>query len=353
MRQVAHDNPDGAPLPLGKLPAELLARLLARVPLSPDVILPAGIGRDAAAVRVGEQALVLKTDPVTFATDAIGWYAVNVGANDIACLGAAPRWMLATVLLPEGGASPALAERILDDLLSACRALGVSLVGGHTEITAGLDRPIVVGMLAGLTDPASLIDPRRARPGDAILLANGIAIEGTALLARELAGPLTERFGADFVARCREFLYRPGISVVDAAGVLHQALGQEVHALHDPTEGGLATGLRELAAAIDGGLLVDENAIFVYPETRVICRALGLDPLGLIASGALLAVVDPAAREPALAALRAAGINAAALGSLTAEAGQLLLRRDGREEPLPAFAVDELARYLASERGTH
>lgn len=348
MRAGGHDNPDDAPLPLGKLPAALLARLLARVPDSPDVLIPAGIGRDAAAVRVGDQVLVLKSDPVTFATDAVGWYAANVGANDIACLGAAPRWLLATVLLPERGATPALAERILDDLLAACRALGISLVGGHTEITAGLERPIVVGMLAGVTDPASLIDPRRATAGDVILLANGIAIEGTALLARELGGPLTEHFGADFVARCREFLYEPGISVVRAAGVLHGALGQAIHALHDPTEGGLATGLGELAAASDGGLIVEEDAILVYPETRAICHALALDPLGLIASGALLAVVEPTAVESALSALHAAGINAAAIGRLTAEAGHLLLRRGGREEALPEFRVDELARYFAA-----
>jgi len=121
---------------VGKLPNELLARLLARLrPRDPRVVLGPAVGRDAAVIDAGgERLLVAKTDPVTFASDHIGWYTVHVNANDIACMGARPAWFLATVLLPEG-ASERQAEEIFGQVIDACEALGVELVGGHTEIT--------------------------------------------------------------------------------------------------------------------------------------------------------------------------------------------------------------------------
>ncbi|MCC6943322.1 MAG: hydrogenase expression protein, partial [Thermomicrobiales bacterium] len=190
-------------LPAGKLPPELLSGLLQTIVPDPSVLIGPGIGRDAAAVRVGDRIIVLKTDPITFATDEIGWYAPNVNANDIACMGATPRWMLVTVLLPEHQTTPAMVRRIFDDLSDACDTLGVSLVGGHTEISVNLDRTILVGMMVGEVPESELIDPRSARPGDALLLARGIAIEGTALLAQEFAADLSRRHGAAFVERCR------------------------------------------------------------------------------------------------------------------------------------------------------
>lgn len=336
-----------APLPAGKLPAELLAAFLGRLPRDPSVVVGPGIGRDAAVVRAGSELLVLKSDPITFATDAIGWYALNVNANDVACLGATPRWFLASVLLPEG-ATPSLAQRILDDLAHAAQHLGVTLVGGHTEITAGLDRPIVAGTMVGLLSEDQLLTPERAHPGDAVLLVRGIAIEGTALLARECAETLRQILDPELVSRCQRFLFEPGISVVTAAHLLQRTLGPALRYLHDPTEGGLATGLHEVAIACGTGLVVEERAIFVYPETRTLCTALGLDPLGLIASGALLAVVSPDSSALALETLRQAGIPATQLGWLDPDPSRRVLLSAKGERPLPTFAVDEVARLFAS-----
>lgn len=334
-------------LPAGKLPPHLLGPFLASITNDPSVIIGPGIGRDAAAVRFGDRVLVLKTDPITFATDEIGWYAVNVNANDIACMGATPRWMLVTTLLPDGATTPALVERIFNDLLAACDTLGINLIGGHTEITAGLDRPILVGQMIGETFEDQLIDPRRSQPGDAVILAQGIAIEGTAILAREWRETLTAKLGADLVERAAGFLHDPGISVVKAARALTTALGDGVHALHDPTEGGLASGLRELGAAAGLGITVDGDAIPVYPETRALCDLLGLDPLGLIASGALLATVAWERAPEALAALEAADVQAAVIGRLHPDPDHVTLNVGGREQPLPEFAVDEIARFFA------
>jgi hydrogenase maturation factor len=331
-------------LPVGKLPAALLAALLARLAPAADesILIGPRPGEDAAAVRIGEQALVLATDPITFATARPGWYAVHVNANDVAVCGADPRWFLATVLLP-AGADPALPAAIADEIAAACAEVGATLIGGHTEVTAGLDRPIVVGIMAGLADPAALIRTGGARPGDRLVLTQGAAVEGTALIATERAAEVDARFGADFGARCRDFLRTPGLSVVAAARL---ARAHGATALHDPTEGGIATGLREMAAASDCGLRVDREAIYIFPETRALCDHFGLDPLGLIASGALLAAVPADHVASLLAACAAAGLPASDIGVvMPAAEGCVLLTPDGPRE-LPTFARDEVARLF-------
>ncbi len=334
------------PFPLGKLPADVLARLLAGVALTdPRVLVGPGIGLDAAVIDMGDRLLVAKSDPITFATDSIGWYAVQVNANDIATTGAAPRWFLATVLLPAPRADEALAQEILAQIHRACAGIGASLVGGHTEITYGLDRPIVVGAMLGEVAREWLVTPSGARLGDALLLTKGIAIEGTAIIAREKAGELRE-FGDEFLERCRNFLIEPGISVVrDAATAV---LAGRVHAMHDPTEGGLATGLHEMAQAAGIGMMIEAEAVPVYPETLAVCRATGLDPWGLIASGALLLAVEAADAGNIVRALEAEGIRAAIIGQATQAASGVTLRvrQSLGLVDLPHFERDEITRLF-------
>jgi hydrogenase maturation factor len=330
--------------PLGKLPAEHLARLLARyAPTDPRVILGPGVGRDAAVISFDDRYLVAKTDPITFASDEIGWYAVNVNANDIACTGATVRWFLTTLLLPGGQASPQMVDIIFDQIADACRKLGIEMVGGHTEITYGLDRPIVVGCMLGEVMPERLVRSDGARPGDALIITKGIAVEGTAIIAREKADDLA---GLDrsLLERCQAFLYDPGISVVRDAAVATAA--GTVHAMHDPTEGGLATGLWELGKAAGVGLVVEEAAIPVLPETHTLCTRLGLDPLGLIASGALLMAVAPGDARAILDALEEAGIAAARIGRVVERGQGVVLSNKAGERPLPVFERDEIARLF-------
>jgi hydrogenase expression/formation protein HypE len=332
------------PYPLGKLPVEHLARLLSRyAPSDPRVVLGPGVGRDAAVISFGDHYLVAKTDPITFASDEIGWYAVHVNANDIACTGATVRWFLATLLLPEGQADRALVDRIFGQIAAACGELGVALTGGHTEITYGIDRPIVIGCMLGEVAPQQLVRPEMARPGDVLLVTKGIAVEGTAIIAREKGGELT---GLDepLLERCRDFLYNPGISVVQDAAVATEA--GRVHAMHDPTEGGLATGLWELAEAAEVGLEIDEAAIPILPETRTVCVPLGLDPLGLIASGTLLMAVAPEDAAAVITALEGSGIAATQIGHVAERGRGVVLRSEAGERPLPHFERDEIARLF-------
>ena len=330
--------------PLGKLPAEHLARLLARyAPTDPRVVLGPGVGRDAAVISFGDRYLVAKTDPITFASDEIGWYAVNVNANDIACTGATVRWFLTTLLLPGGQASPQLVDTIFDQVADACRKLEIEMVGGHTEISYGIDRPIVVGCMLGEVMPERLVRSDGAQPGDVLIVTKGIAVEGTAIIAREKADDLA---GLDrsLLERCQGFLYDPGISVVRDAAVATAA--GTVHAMHDPTEGGLATGLRELGEAAGVGLVVNEAAIPVLPETHTLCTRLGLDPLGLIASGALLMAVAPGGAGAILGALEEAGITAARIGRVVERGQGVVLSNAVGERPLPVFERDEIARLF-------
>ena len=338
------------PYPLGKLPPEHLARLFARyAPSNERVVLGPGIGHDAAVMAFCNNAtdsgeyLVAKTDPITFASDQIGWYAVHVNANDVACTGARPLWFLATVLLPKAGTDEALVDEIFHQIASTCATLDIALVGGHTEITHGLDRPVVAGFMLGEVAPDELIRPDGAEPGDVLLLTKGVAVEGTAIIARE-KGSALQTVDPALVERSRDFLRSPGISVVRDATIAVRA--GEVHAMHDPTEGGLSTGLWELSKAADVGLVVDEDSIPVFEETRILCRALNLDHLGLIASGALLLSVAPTDAEDIRTALESEGINAARIGRVVGRERGTKLRSGGRERPLPRFERDEIAQLF-------
>jgi hydrogenase expression/formation protein HypE len=339
-------------LPIGKLPGALLSSMLAkRTCADPSVIVGPAVGVDAAAIAVGGEILVVKTDPITFAVDRAPHYLVNVNANDIACLGAKPRWLLVTALLPAGSTTQESVGQMFDELMTACVERNIELVGGHTEITAGLDRPILVGQMLGTATPERLLKPGRAKPADRLLITQTIAIEGTAMLAHELADALTPALGHDLIARAAALLDDPGISVVDDARILLDT--GWVTALHDPTEGGLATGVREIAAASGTGAFISETAIPVRPETLAIARQLGLNPLGMLASGTLLAAIDPAGMADVEAACVANGVPFAWIGKLAASDKGVRIRTSEGERELHIFDTDEASRALNERRGVN
>jgi hydrogenase expression/formation protein HypE len=332
------------PLPSGKLPSALLAELLARLPPDPRVVLGPRPGEDAAVIEMGDRYLVAKTDPITFATDEIGWYAVQVNANDIATTGAVPRFFMASVLLPGNEADAAMAERIFEQIVGACRKLGVALVGGHTEITHGLDRPIVVGCMFGEVDRDQLVRSGGARPGDVVLLSKGVPVEATAILAREKINELAGLVDPAFLERCAAFLYQPGICVVEDAHLALAAAPGGVTSMHDPTEGGLTTALWEVAEAA-GVSIALAGALPVLPEGARLCELFGLDPLNAIASGALLVTARPDAAEAVQEAWRRAAIAAYEIGRVT-DGPPRVTRPDGRVLPRPAR--DEIAKLFDS-----
>jgi hydrogenase expression/formation protein HypE len=334
-------------LEIGKLPMDLLQVLLERYRGQDErLVVGPQVGEDAAVLDMGNRYLVVKSDPITFVSDEIGWYVVHVNANDIAAMGATPRWMLLTLLLPEKRTSREMVEDIFSQVSEACQSLDVVLCGGHTEITYGLDRPIAVGLMLAEVEKEKLVRTAGAQVGDDVILTKGIAIEGTAVLAREMKDTLSSQVATELVTRGQRFLTDPGISVMRDARIMCQA--GLPHAMHDPTEGGVATGLWELARASGKGIVVDLAKIPVFPETMAFCQSLNLNPLGLIASGALLATASPEDSSRMVAALAREGIAATIIGTVVGDQPIVQMETAEGLVPMPVFEQDELARLFAS-----
>ncbi|MGC9317180.1 MAG: AIR synthase family protein [Armatimonadota bacterium] len=332
--------------PVGKLEPELLAELLGGLHIDdPAVIVGPGIGRDVAVLEWGEgdSYLIAKTDPITFATDEIGHYAVCVNTNDVATSGGLPRWFLATLLLPDEQSDETLVRTIFEQIDEACRDLGIALVGGHTEVTYDLGRPILVGLMIGEVEKQNLVTSDGAQAGDRLLLTKRVAVEGTCIIAREMGQELIDRgFDEETVRQAAGMLHDPGISVLAEARAAVSA-GQ-VHAMHDPTEGGIATGLHELAMASDTGIQVAHDQIPFYPETEGFCEALGIEPLGLIGSGSLLIAAPPGDAERITEAVREKGVECADIGEVVEPERGIMIRRGLNWCELPRYDQDEIAK---------
>ena len=334
-----------APLPVGKLPGDLLAKVLSRAPLSdPRVLLGPGLGLDCAVIDIGQNLLVIKTDPITFATSEIGWYAVQVSANDIATTAAEPRWFLATLLLPERATTSEQVLEISEQAFQACRELGISVVGGHTEITYGLERPILVGTMIGEVARQKLVTPRGAAIGHRLLLTKRVPVEATALLAREFPERLTDLFSPAELQEASAFLYKPGISVVRDARLACQA--GRVSAMHDPTEGGLASALWELAEACQHSLFFEPSAVVVPEISRRICEAFEIDPLASIASGALLIAAPFPDSDNICQSLVSQGIPCSEIGWVEDGPPLVYWKSPAGRQVFPRPQRDEIARIF-------
>jgi hydrogenase maturation factor len=329
-------------IPTGKIQPALLAEILSLVRRpDPGVMVGPSHGEDAAVVRWSTGSVVVTSDPITFPTPEPGYYAVHINANDIAVMGGVPRYLTLTLLLPVGATVGQL-RQIVRQAAVAADALGIRIVGGHTEVTPAVVSPVLGVTLVGellLSRPLRTGD---GRAGDAVIQVNPMAIEGTSILATEYRQRLAGQIDPLVLSRAEAFLRDPGISVVAAARLAAEAL--PVRAMHDPTEGGIATGLREIAVASGTGLRVFADRLIAADETRLICRALGHDPLGLISSGCLLFTVPGPDAARAVSLLADHGYRVAHIGLLTPEPGQYWLELStGETRPLPEFAVDELA----------
>ena len=284
-----------------------------------------GVGRDAAIVEWGGRALVATSDPITFVDADAGRLVVTVNANDIFAVGAEPEWLLATILAPVGASAEQITV-LIGELQSACDDRSIALVGGHTEVTDAVNRIVVSCTLIGSAPLGQIIKSDGARDGDVLIQAGAAAVEGTAILGHP------------------ELLDEPGISIAPAARALRDVDG--VHAMHDVTEGGIATAVLEMAEAAGLGVELRAGEMIWLSETIEVCAERGLDPLGLLGSGTLLAAVDPAEVDQALAALDDAGVDAAVIGTVAAGV-PATLDDGGRKRALPRFGRDEALRALA------
>ncbi|MGD9054524.1 MAG: AIR synthase-related protein [Desulfobacterales bacterium] len=334
----------GISLPTGKLPNHFLREFLNQFVFEdPSVLINPGVGEDIAAVDIeSEDVLVLKSDPITFATDSIGQYAVLINANDIATSGAIPRWFLTTLFFP-CGTTPSQIKSVFEELKQYCRHWGITLCGGHTEITEAVVRPIVAGMMAGTVSRNDLIDKRRMEKGDRVLFTKKVAIEGTAIIAREFSDRLAQMgISKNKIAHCRQFLDQ--ISIITEAKIAAENPGTS--AMHDVTEGGLAAALAELSIAGGHKIKVNMNQIPVYPETRKICDLLDIDPLGLIGSGSLLICCRNADSEELMQRIDAAGVEITCIGEVSDKGQEIQAYKGKKPVPWPSFEVDEITKLF-------
>jgi len=326
--------------PPGKVPPKALTDIVFKHlgAERPDVLLGPSHGEDAAIVRSGKQLLAFSCDPISGALDRIGMLSVHVTTNDVATRGVKPSWFLSCIMLPEGSGENVLLT-ICRQMGRAAKKIGVSIVGGHSETTPGLNHPVVIGFAAGVVGRRGFVSCSGARPGGKIVLTKGVGIEGTGILASDRTGLLAKRFGRGFLSEARKFFAMT--SVVEDALIAFNS--GRVQAMHDPTEGGVAGGLNEMATASRTGFRVYEDSIEVAPETEKVCKFFKVDPLRLVSSGSLLVVAEEKSAATIVTRLRRKGIRAAVIGEvLSNRTRRILVRGDGREENLPLLCADEL-----------
>jgi len=329
----------------GKVPTEVLEKIVFKNlgAKRDDVVLSPSIGEDAAIVQAGKEVLAISSDPITGAEEWLGWLAVHVSANDVATRGVQPRWFNSIILLPRNSTTE-LIEKICTQMDKAARQLNVAIVGGHCEITPGIDHPIVTGCAIGVAEDGKYVSSSGARIDDRIILTKGTGIEGTAILASDRRAELLEVFDEKFVKKAENFFEK--ISVVKDAITAFRIGG--VSAMHDPTEGGVAGGLHELADAANVGFQVYEKEILIPEETRKICAHFEIDPLQLISSGSLLIVAEEEKTDEIISSLSRNGVQSSIIGEVTEPAlGRNLVTKTGEKTELVRPVSDHLWTALA------
>jgi hydrogenase maturation factor len=325
----------------------MLKKFVSNTHLKDDrVIMGSSIGEDAAVIDMGDNYLVAKTDPITFATDAIGYYAVNVNVNDIVCTGATPKWFQSTILLPKKLTDEDLIETIFKNIHDTCKSLGISVIGGHTEITSDLTRPIIVGSLLGEVEKDKLVLTSGAKAGDSIILTKGIFIEGTSIIAREKENMLKDKgYSVEFIEKCKDYLYNPGISVFKEALLSNDNF--KINSMHDPTEGGLFCGIAEMAIASNTGMLIDEERINILPEPLELSKIFNLNPLNTISSGSLLIALEQKDSFELIKLLKKNNIYAEKIGCIVSKNNGLILKdKHGKKTPLKYSETDEITKIF-------
>ncbi|RLI12722.1 hydrogenase [Candidatus Bathyarchaeota archaeon] len=330
----------------GKVPAETLKRIVFRrlgVERN-DVLLGPALGEDGSVVKIGKEILVSSMDPITGALERIGWLAVNINANDVATFGVPPIFFSSCILLPEDSTED-IVDKITSQIDKAAKNLDISVIGGHTEVTPGLDRPIIIGYAMGIAKDGRYVTSGGAHAGDKLILTKGAGIEGTAILASEAHNYLKEMIDENILQSAMKFY--DDISVVKDAILAFNIGG--VTAMHDPTEGGVAGGIHEIADASGLGVKIFEERILIARETYEICNLLSIDPMQLIGSGALLISANPERTDGIVERLKKERIKAEVIGEfLDNPQERLLVRANGRVEKLVRPLSDHI--WIALER---
>jgi hydrogenase expression/formation protein HypE len=331
-------------LPPGKIPIDMLKEIVFKNlgTKRDEIVIGPSSGIDCAVIDIDGKSLIVSMDPITGALEIVGYLAVNVNANDVSTFGCQPLFLVSCILLPEKSEKKAI-EIISSQMNDAAKDLGIAIIGGHCETTPGLSHPIVVGCMMGTTEKGKYVTAAGAKPGDLLILTKSAGIEGTAILAADREVQLKRALGSRFLERAKGFYKQ--ISVVKDAMTAFNTGG--VHAMHDPTEGGIAGAVHEMADASKLGVKISEGKIRVQPETLRICQAYDIDPLQLIASGSLLIAAEPDFAGRIIKNLRKERIYAEIIGEFfSSPEKRLITRVNGKSERLQRPVTDQLWQAL-------
>lgn len=302
-----------------------------------DVLLYPRIGEDSAIIDFGDLVCVISTDPITGASKGAGRLAVHISCNDLASNGAEPVGVQIVLLLPEDITEDKI-KKIMREVDQGAQELGIDILGGHTEITSLVKKPIISATAIGKVRKDRYITSAGAQPGDDIIITKGAGIEGTAILANDYADYLHKKgVKAETIERAGKYIEE--ISVLPE-GLISVEMGAS--AMHDVTEGGIYGALYEMAGVSEVGFDLYSDQVYLRPETKEICSCLELDPLGLISSGTMLITIPNG--TTLITALAEKGIKAYKIGKITEQERNLWVGEEKKEFILPDR--DELWRIL-------
>ena len=259
----------------GKVPENVLKRsILKKTGIKrSEVRTGAGVGADCACVEFGDgESVFLSSNPVTVTSDNLGLYAVNSAVNNIAASGAEPVGIMVTELLPTSAEEDDI-KAVTKDLDEACKTLKIQILGGHTEITDAVTRPVLSITAVG---KAPFEKRSKARPGDDVVITKWIGLEGTSLIAKAKEKELLKKFPPKMIYDSKN--YDRFLSVVPEAAT---AVKSGVTAMHDVSRGGVFGALWEMAERSGVGLLIDLRKIPVKQETVEICNFFDINPYEL------------------------------------------------------------------------
>jgi len=303
-----------ADLSVGKLPPNILLRevLAYRGASRPDVMIGPGIGEDAALIKFTDSGstifplLVVSSDPIVGASEGAGRLLVHINANDIACKGGEASWFIVTLIVPAKDGLSCI-RKIVKEIDETCKELNIAVVGGHTEITDRYDQPVIVGTMIGKTDYC--LDSSSIRCGDVVLMTRHAGLEGMSIIAADRPDLLSCFSKSEFE---EVKSWNKELSVIQAAHCLRDI----ARVMHDPTEGGVLGGIYELEKMSGLHAKINVSKIPVSELTQKAARVIGFDPLHLISSGVLLAVLPEERVSEAFKRLEEHKIKAAVIGEI-------------------------------------
>lgn len=333
-------------LKVGKLDSNLLKNaVIDKIKYKrPEVLARAGIGEDCAVIDFGEYECVLSTDPITAAVSEIGRLAIHISCNDIASNGVEPVGILLTVMLPEGSTDDDV-RTIMEQAADAADACNVEIIGGHTEVTTAVNKPVIVSTAIGKGLRGVSASAENIRIGDSIIMTKTAGLEGTGIIAGDFESELKGVLSSDEIEGAKALL--DNVSVV-RDGTVAGSVG--THGMHDVTEGGILGAIWEICQIAGVGAEIHEDAVPVNPVTRKICDHFGINYMRLISSGSMIIMARPEKKNEIIKKLGAVGVDASEIGIITpAEDGLVLVKGSGKDEkrmPIDPPGPDELYKVV-------